>query len=279
MLGRPRLDSNKRNFYLVLGLFLLAVLIRTWNLSSQSYSNDEVIELEDARDSLSAMIVAPDSFPPLFRLMLAAVLRITDAAIAGRWMSVFFGALCVPLAYGCGQLVGSHRVGLLTALLVAFSPICVYYAQEVRPYALYMLAAAALLYTGLAAIKEDKSTYWVWFAIAAILACYVHYYSALMVIAIFSAWLLDRMSTKSFRRGLLALLGIVLGCLPVLFLLATDFASPKIMPRLRWMLICSRWAIHFSAFLPDSPSVPASALCTSSPRAPLQRCERSCRQF
>jgi hypothetical protein len=217
-------ESTRRNSYFVLGLVLIAFLVRGCNLSSQPYSNDEVIELEDARLPLSSIIWAADSFPPLFRLLLAVVLQTTDNDLAGRWMSVIFGTLCVPLVYRCGLRIGGRQVATVAALLSAFSPFLVYYSQEVRPYALYLLGAAAMLDSGLEALEQDDATSWVRFCIVAIVACYVHYYSSLFVTAIFAAWWIDRWSTRKWRRGLLAILGIAVGCVPALFLLVGDFA-------------------------------------------------------
>ncbi len=54
-----------------------------------------------------------------------------------RGLSVLFGVLTVPLIYGVAwQLFRRRLAGLLAALLLAVSPLHIWYGQETRMYTL-----------------------------------------------------------------------------------------------------------------------------------------------
>lgn len=53
---------------------------------------------------------------------------------AARFPSVFFGALTIPLVYLLGKRYGDFRVGLLAAILTAFSILEITYSRQARSY-------------------------------------------------------------------------------------------------------------------------------------------------
>jgi len=81
---------------------------------------------------------AADIPPPLSYLLLHAWIQLFgDDEPVVRSLSVLFGVLAVPLIYGVAwQLLRRRLAGLLAALLLAVSPLHIWYGQETRMYAL-----------------------------------------------------------------------------------------------------------------------------------------------
>jgi len=63
-----------------------------------------------------------------------------------RFPSVIFGTLSVLALYLLGARFFSKTVAALAALILAINPFAVFYSQDARPYALFLLAALASLY-------------------------------------------------------------------------------------------------------------------------------------
>ena len=54
--------------------------------------------------------------------------------------------LCIPVAYLLGRELIGKQQGMLGGLLLALCPMSLYFAQEARVYALFMLATAFALW-------------------------------------------------------------------------------------------------------------------------------------
>src|SRR5687768_7349691 len=138
--GLPHLSALNRWFSLF-ALLALGLLIRVWHLSGQSLSHDEVTELLIARRGISDIIHTTDGLPPLYNLLLHASLSLFADDVAGRSLSVLFGMLSIYVVWLLAREIGGDRIGLWTALLIAVSPLHIWYSQEGRAYALYLLLA------------------------------------------------------------------------------------------------------------------------------------------
>jgi 4-amino-4-deoxy-L-arabinose transferase-like glycosyltransferase len=96
-----------------------------------------------ARQGLAALVraTAGDVHPPLYALLLrawASFAGTSEAAV--RSLSAVFGVAAVAVMAPLGaSLWRDARAGLLGALLLAASPYHVYYSQEARSYALFVL--------------------------------------------------------------------------------------------------------------------------------------------
>jgi uncharacterized membrane protein len=66
--------------------------------------------------------------------------------IALRSLSILLGILCIPMVYLLAREFYDERTARLCAFLAAVSSFAVLYSQEIRPYALMMLASTASAY-------------------------------------------------------------------------------------------------------------------------------------
>ena len=130
-----------------------------------------------------------------------------------RSLSALFGIATVFVAYLAGARLFSRAAGLVVAALTAVSPFMVWYSQEARSYALFMLLAALSIYF-YACLRDDARPAVVvaWGAVCAA-AIWTHYF-AIYVVAM-EALLLIVLVPRVRRAVAAALLAVVVVSVPV----------------------------------------------------------------
>ncbi len=206
---------------LVLGLIIvLCVALRVHHLGSASLWSDEIFSRYYA-DVFGLHYVLTDGLsletnPPTYYLLLHGWMALwghSEAAL--RSLSLVACTLCVPGIYLLGRELGGKSRGLLAALLFALCPVSVYFAQEARVYALFMLAASVVLWAAAVFERDPRSVKAaVVYALSGTLCLYLHATGLLLVVACGGAvWVFLLMQGKSRRPALLkwtALNGFVL---------------------------------------------------------------------
>ena len=206
---------------LALGLILiLCVALRVYHLGSASLWSDEIFSRYYA-DVFGVHYVLTDGLsletnPPTYYLLLHGWMTLwghSEAAM--RSLSLVASTLCVPGIYLLGREFGGKSRGLLAALLFALCPVSLYFAQEARVYALFMLTASVVLWAA-AVFERDPSSLkaTVFYGLSGTLCLYLHATGLLLVVACAGAeWLFLLTYGKSRRPALLkwtALNGFVL---------------------------------------------------------------------
>lgn len=133
----------------VLGLTLLAAVLRFHDLTGSSFWSDEGFTLQVVVVQRAAFLqgVLGDTHPPLYYLgLLGWSALFGQSEFALRAFGVLLSVLAVPVLHGIGRMLGGARVGLIAAGLLALSPLHVQYSAELRMYGLMVLAAAVLLW-------------------------------------------------------------------------------------------------------------------------------------
>ncbi|MCC7355551.1 MAG: glycosyltransferase family 39 protein, partial [Anaerolineae bacterium] len=149
--GSPAL-AQALHRYAPWALFVVALGVRAWRLSDQSFWFDEAMSLHWARQSPGDILrvglaLEQDPHPPLYYLLLHYLTgALGESEIAVRSLSVLAGALLVFPMYGLGRRLVAQAPGLVAALLVALNPFLVWYGQEARMYALAVALGTAGLY-------------------------------------------------------------------------------------------------------------------------------------
>lgn len=216
---------------------LLALGIRALRLGWQPLWWDEGYSVYFATEPLARMLwlTARDIHPPFYYGLLHGWFALFDSTRpeAARILSVICGVAAVPLLAWLARLMcpDRPRVALGSALLLAISPLHLFYSQEVRMYGL------ALVFTLLATIA-----FWQWvqalagrgsawlpaaaYVTTAALALWTLYYSGFLIAA-HLIWAAIYFRRK--RKTLVRLAGITLA------ILATQapwwvYALPKLLP-------------------------------------------------
>jgi mannosyltransferase len=179
-----------RSALALLGLLLLAFALRGYQLPAQSLWYDEGVSWYMTRMPLPALTVwtANDIQPPLYYYLLWLWVRLAGTSeFALRFLSVVFGALTVPLLWVTARRLLGKRAAWLSVLLVALSPLHVYYAQEARMYTLLTflgLLSSLLLLRLLNFQSADLRAPVVWaYILVTAAALYTHYFAFFLLAA------------------------------------------------------------------------------------------------
>lgn len=178
----------KRAAWIVLAVVAAGVLLRSMRLSWQPIWWDEGYSFYFATEPLPRMLwlTARDIHPPLYYALLHGWLGAAGAPSPenGRILSILFAGLALPLQYWLARaMFGARRLTAWAALLLlTFSPIHLYYSQEIRMYGLALtlsLLASLALWKWITARRS-----WGWaavYVVAGLAALYTLYYTALLL--------------------------------------------------------------------------------------------------
>jgi mannosyltransferase len=188
--------ARSRTFWIVAGLTVLAGVLRFATLGVQSYHHDEIVTasriLRDGFWHAMDAVGFSESAPPLYYAVAWVWTQLTGTGEFGlRTVSAVAGVVTVPVAYLLGAELSSRRAGIVAAALVAVNPMLLWYSQEARAYALFvLLTALSLLYFVRALDRGCRRDSLAW-GIASALALGTHYFAAFPVAAE-ALWLLRR---------------------------------------------------------------------------------------
>jgi uncharacterized membrane protein len=135
-------------------------------------------------NSLEVLRKSPEHAPLYFILtrLWAQIWGISPVAI--RSLSVIFSLLTLPCFYLlCIELFGTPLVGWGGVSLLSVSPFFVAYAQEARPYSLWMVAILLSSITLLRAIKLNNCKSWFLYVMSLALSFYISLLSLVFTIA------------------------------------------------------------------------------------------------
>jgi hypothetical protein len=176
---------QRRPWLIVGGLVVIGLVVRL--VLMRSIWVDEAISIHQAHMSLGGMLDnlrATDRHPPLHYLILWLTVRLFgDGELAVRAPSILASAALIPMLFALGRDLFDRRTGLVAAGFATIAPLIVWYGQEARMYALFMLLAAIALWAQAKVLKDGRRRYWALYAGATIAMLYTNYF-ALIPIAI-----------------------------------------------------------------------------------------------
>jgi 4-amino-4-deoxy-L-arabinose transferase-like glycosyltransferase len=193
--------ARSRTFWIVAGLTVLAGVLRFATLGVQSYHHDEIVTasriLRDGFWHAMDAVGFSESAPPLYYAVAWAWTQLVGTGELGlRSVSALAGVATVPVAYLLGAELSSRRAGIVAAALVAVNPMLLWYSQEARAYALFVLLTALSLLYFVRALDRGRRRDSVAWGIASALALGTHYFAA-FPIAAEALWLLRRRRRES----------------------------------------------------------------------------------
>ena len=148
-------QRRRSQLWFAVPLLLAGFALRIWGLTDHNIWWDEGIGVWLARMPLLEAIrwTAGDVHPPLHYISLIGWRAVAgESTFALRFLSVLFSFLTLPLIYRLGRALGGSSTGLLAIGLLAISRFSIWWAQEIRMYALSALLATGALW----------SSVWLW---------------------------------------------------------------------------------------------------------------------
>lgn len=202
---------------------LIGFLIRLVDLGTKSFWFDEAFSFFIAKQPLPQLIIATasDNHPPLYYLLLHFWMVFGTSEATLRLLSLIFGILAIIGIFHLGSIY-SKKIGLISSLILAVSPLQVYYSQESRMYSLAILLSILCFYFFLRFDQNLKSK--VFFTISLILGLYTHYFFILSLVTFNIFYVYQKRRLKTW---LISMSVIFLSYLPwIIIFLSTSHPTP-----------------------------------------------------
>jgi 4-amino-4-deoxy-L-arabinose transferase-like glycosyltransferase len=164
----------------------VAFAVRFVGLGRQGLWFDETVSVfvarMDWREGIN-FLLADGVHPPLYYAVQKALLAFGSSEAALRLPAAVFGALAVPLLYRTASR-WAPQARITAALLLALSPLAVWYSREARMYSLLMLLtlAAMALYGNLLLNPRPSGRLSSAFAVVHALAYLTHFFGGMLFI-------------------------------------------------------------------------------------------------
>ena len=170
-------------------IIILCALLRFYHLGAASLWSDEIfsryyVDVFGLHYALTDGLSRETNPPTYYLLLRGWIALFGDSEAALRSLSAAASILCVPVTYLLGRELGGKSRGLAGALLFALCPASLYFAQETRAYALFMLAATGVLWAAAVYQRDSRSVKAaVVYCFSATLCLYLHATGLLLVVA------------------------------------------------------------------------------------------------
>jgi mannosyltransferase len=173
----------------VLILLLLAFGLRVYQLDGKSLWLDEIDQALVAQekhllDVLHSVATTQTASAPLDYVLLHFVTLLGTQDFLLRFPAALYGTLSIAVMYRFGRLVLGKRGGIVSAWLLTISPFHIYYSQEARFYALFVLTSLLSLVFFYEAVKRKTWLAWGKFSFALVVSFYTHYFTALLILSL-----------------------------------------------------------------------------------------------
>ncbi|NOZ71593.1 MAG: hypothetical protein GXP38_06730 [Chloroflexi bacterium] len=216
-------------------LLTLAAIFRFYHLGYKGLWGDEIWTASWSQAGLLHILrglTRPPDMPILYMLVHLTT-RISSSEFWVRFPSAFFGVVAVYYLYRLTCIWLGERVALIASLLLAISPLHIWYSQDARYYSLLSaLSLATVTYFFLVLTHPKRQWHdWILLVLSALLSIYTHLFSVwyLLSLALFAFISIFRRSPWSFQghtskqKQIRPLLGagiiILLFSMPVLWLI------------------------------------------------------------
>jgi mannosyltransferase len=173
--------------WIVVGLVVLAAVLRFATISSQSYWLDESQAAHELGLSFGAMLHAWNAAewnPPLYLIVAWPWAKVFGTGAVGlRSLSAILGVGLVPLLYLSGRELVSSRAGVMAAALGAVNPFMIDYSREAREYMLLVVLCTASMLFFARAWRRGATRDLVWWAVLSALALLTQYFAGFLIAA------------------------------------------------------------------------------------------------
>lgn len=201
-------------------ILIVSLVLRLPRLEIKPIWYDEAFSIFLSQQPLERIIsgTAPDTMPPLYYFLLHCWMSINQQVWFMRALNVVISVGIVALVYALSTKLFGKSAGKWAALFAAISPLQIFFAQELRMYALLTLALLGYTYFFLRVWREQLSPRHYWIGWIGLIVCgsaamYSHNLAIFSIIAS-NILLIFRREWRFLARLFLAQLVIGLITLP-----------------------------------------------------------------
>jgi uncharacterized membrane protein len=192
----------------VFSILIFSFLIRLWGLYAESAWIDEAYSIVLSKYTVSEIIkgTAADQHPPLYYLILHFWMKVGDGVNHARLLSVIIGLFGVTQTLVFFKSLGGYTIGLLSGILIALSPMHIWFSQEARMYiflSYFTIGATHMLWKG---INDNRFRWWFLYSLFCLLALYTQYFSIFIIVA-HGSWIITEYFCKKTSSLIINWLG------------------------------------------------------------------------
>lgn len=199
-------------------IVVVGAALRLATLGSQSFWVDESTTVHELRMSFGGLmhqIRVNETTPPLyFAIAWIWAHAFGTGEVGLRLLSALCGIATVPVVFACAGEWFSRRVALVAAGLAAINPFLIWYSQEARAYAMFLLLLSLALLFWLRVLRTGGRGAVAGWAAFAGLAVLTHFF-AVFLVAPQALWLLARRRERSVLVACSVLVAVQAAVLPL----------------------------------------------------------------
>lgn len=196
----------------------LSFTLYLYHINGQSIWRDEILSIARAHQPLSLLFAnrnivqgvdSPDLHPPFYFFLLSLWQRIAgESEFAYRYFSTLISIIAIPLFLAVGKRIWGWQTGVAAVLLATVSPFRLWYAQEVRMYALLFCESLLVLYTLWPLLfPQARKRDYALFGLTTAVTVYTHYTGIFLLGFSLAAIVITRLHYRIWRQlGIIVLL-------------------------------------------------------------------------
>lgn len=172
---------------MIILIMFVGLVLRLLKLDQSLWLDEGISVIVSRSLSYKSLVInfAPADFhPPLFYILLKAWMSVFGSSeISARALPVIFGVASIALIYFISKIIFDNRTALVAAVLLATSPLHIYYSQEARMYMQEEFFVLLSIFFFVNLVNKDKLVYWIGFIVSTVLLLYTDYLPALLILS------------------------------------------------------------------------------------------------
>ena len=175
--------------YIVLGIIIVAVILRFYHIDYQSVWLDEIHTINESnpQNTLKEVynqLLISEPHPPLYFILMNFIFKIFGyTTLVLRCFSAFIGVLGVYFIYLLGKEIYNKKIGIYASILLSINYFHICYSQEGRMYVLLFLTSILSFYFLIKFIKKPNYKSAFTYSIFSVLMIYCHFFALFTLVS------------------------------------------------------------------------------------------------
>lgn len=175
--------------YLLIGILVLAAILRMYHVDFQSVWLDELITMNECSPKLTfkeshAIISVWENNPILYYYLIKInSIIFGHTTFVVRMFSAIIGVLSVYLFYLIGKEINDKKTGLIAALLGSINYFLIYYSQEARAYILLTFLTIFSFYQLIRLLKDNTIKKAIIYGLSLTLLINTHFFGLFVLVS------------------------------------------------------------------------------------------------
>jgi len=176
--------NASKNIRFLVPIISLGIVLRVLSTHTYDFWFDEAYTYQIANLPFPEFWEAAlsDNNPPIYYLMIKAILQKSQNELIIRFPSVIGGILTLVLVYKISKKLSSAKVARVAVALCAVSPLLIYLSSEARPHSIAIFFSMLVVYVFLKLLEKPKSALFILISLLLTLGALVQYYILLLIL-------------------------------------------------------------------------------------------------